>query len=148
MTMLQELKFTDARQRFTAVLDSVQAFNPIAIQPRKASEGYTFLLNHPMLTGILSYFEFKPEVISEDDGSITISVDDLELVVNAETITEALEELAYDLVDYSKRYMSKFPLYSNAPNRRHHLPYVFRVLICQDVSEVKSMLMQEIKVLA
>jgi len=140
MTMLAEMKFTEARNNFTSVIDRVQRLSPVIIKPRKQSEDYTFLLNEKLVHRLLRDVQFRIVVMPEEDGSVTVGIDELELYVNGETIEEAIDELAEDIIAYAQDYMNNPDRYFNAPNRRDHFPYLFKVLLHNNKEEVKQFL--------
>jgi len=140
MTMLAEMKFTEARNNFTSVIDRVQRLSPVIIKPRKQSEDCTFLLNEKLVHRLLRDVQFRIVVMPEEDGSVTVGIDELELYVNGETIEEAIDELAEDIIAYAQDYMNNPDRYFNAPNRRDHFPYLFKVLLHNNKEEVKQFL--------
>ena len=75
---------------------------------------------------LLSCFSLKPEVITEDDNSVTLSLDQLEIYVNGNTLEEAIKTLIDDLKFYAQDYIQRSQLFLHAPNRRSHFPYVLR----------------------
>jgi hypothetical protein len=140
MTMLTELKFTEARNQFTSVIDRVQRLSPVVVKPRKQSESNTYLLNEVLIQQLLEGVTFRVEAIREENGSLTLALDELELYANGETEEEAFEALAGDLIAYAEDYMNDPYRYLSAPNRRPHFPYLFKALLCSSKDEVKQML--------
>jgi len=142
MTMFFELEFSEAISDFSGVLDRVQNLVPVVIKPRKQSEKHTFLLNESLIQQLLQGVKFEVKGLREEDGSITLGMDELELYANGETEEKALEELVKDTMIYAQEYMEDPNRYFNAPNRRHHFPYLFKVLLCNKKEEVKQMLLE------
>ena len=73
--------------------------------------------------------KIKAEVLPETNGSITIAVDTLELVVNAATKEEAETELLSELKVYAEDYIKRLAQYGVAPNRAAHF------LVVKTISE-------------
>ncbi len=71
---------------------------------------------------------FRVTVYTEDDGSITISMDDMDLAVNAPSKEAAIKTLCRDMVEYAEEYRKAFAVYSGAPNRAAHAPLVKEIL--------------------
>ena len=71
---------------------------------------------------------FQVTVYTEDDGSITLSMDDMDLVVNAPSKEAAIKALCRDMVEYAEEYRKEFAVYSAAPNRAAHAPLVKEIL--------------------
>ena len=71
---------------------------------------------------------FQVTVYTEDDGSITLSMDDMDLAVNAPSKEAAIKALCRDMVEYAEEYRKEFAVYSAAPNRAAHAPLVEEIL--------------------
>jgi len=144
MTMLAELKFSEARNNLTEVVDRAQRFEIPVIRPRKKSEDYCAVVRTDLIKALLDKdmaTEFSPEVFQEESGSITISVLPFEIVVNGPTMEAAMHEAIEDVIDYAREYIDpvNFPLYHRSPNRRSHLALVVKVLLCHTQDQVKEL---------
>lgn len=136
--MLQEHQFSEARRQFSALYDSIyNALKPAII--RRGREQEVLLLRKDMLKSVLEKFTLKAEALEEDDGSTTLALDELDIAVNAPTLEEALKELVKELKVYAQDYLDRAQLFLNAPNRRHHLPYVLRIALCSSDEEIKGL---------
>ena len=71
---------------------------------------------------------FQVTVYTEDDGSITLSTDNMDLAVNAPSQEAAIKALCRDMVEYAEEYRKEFAVYSAAPNRAAHAPLVKEIL--------------------
>ena len=71
---------------------------------------------------------YQVTVYTEDDGSITLSMDDMDLAVNAPSKEAAIKALCRDMVEYAEEYRKEFAVYSAAPNRAAHVPLVEEIL--------------------
>ena len=71
---------------------------------------------------------FQVTVYTEGDGSITLSMDDMDLVVNAPSKEAAIKALCRDIVEYAEEYRKEFAAYSAAPNRAAHASLVEEIL--------------------
>lgn len=139
MTMLTEHNLTEARKGLSLLYDEVyNAFKPTIIRRKKTEE--ILLLRVDLQKMLLTYFPLKPEIIPEDDKSITLALDHLEIFVNGVTLEEAVQELISDLKYYSQDYIQRSQLFLHAPNRRAHFPYVLRILLCDTDEEIRDLL--------
>jgi len=139
MTMLSELQFTEARNQFSTLYDSVfNSFNP-AIVKRKQTEQVA-MLRVDLLKMVLEGYKLNPEVIKEDDGSITLALDSLEIYANNSTLDLAANDLIQDLKIYAQDYLDRSQLFFHAPNRKPHFPYILRILLCENDEEIKTLL--------
>ena len=75
---------------------------------------------------------------TEDDGSVTLSLDPIDLVANGENLQAAMANLVDDLMEYAEEYQRNVEAYHNAPNRREHLPLVERVLSAASKEELMT----------
>ena len=139
MTMLSELQFTEARNQFSTLYDSVfNSFNP-AIVKRKQTEQVA-MLRVDLLKMVLEDYKLNPEVIQEDDGSITLALDSLELYSNNSTLDLASKDLIEDLKIYAQDYLDRSQLFFHSPNRKPHFPYVLKILLCDNDEEIRKLL--------
>jgi len=137
--MLAELQFTEARNQFSTLYDSVfNSFNPTIIN-RKQTEQVA-LLRVDLLKMVLEDYKLSPEVIKEDDDSITLALDSLELYSNNSTLDLTAIDLIEDLKLYAKDYMDRSQLFLQSPNRKSHFPYVLKVLLCDNDEEIRTLL--------
>jgi hypothetical protein len=68
-----------------------------------------------------------------------IDIPELDLLAWGENLEEAKDDLVEQVIAYAQEYLDRFNLFFNAPNRRPHLPYVFRVLLCDSKEQVKEL---------
>jgi hypothetical protein len=136
--MLQEHQFSEARRQFSALYDSIyNALKPAII--RRGREEEVLLLRKDMLKSALEKYVLSAEALEEDDGSVTLALDELDIAVNAPTLEEAFDELVRELKLYAQDYLDRIQLFLNAPNRRHHLPYILRIALCGSDEEIKGL---------
>ena len=137
--MLDELQFTDARKEFTSMYNEVfNSYKPVIIKRKKAEE--VLVLRTDLQKMLLSNFTLKPEILHEEDGSVTLALDTLEMYVNGDTLDKAIIELVQDLKNYAQDFIDRSQLFLNAPNRKSHFPYVLRILLCENDEEIRSFL--------
>lgn len=139
MTMLNEVKFTEARNDLSNLYNKVYyELNPVIIQRKQTEQ--VIVLPVDMQKLLLEEYTFKPEKLSEEDGSITLTLDKLEIYANADTLENAIAELVQDIKYYAQDYLKRSHLFLNAPNRRSHFPYILRVLLCNNDDEIRTLL--------
>jgi hypothetical protein len=146
MNVLTEYPFSQARQELTAVIDQVQRCSPVMIRARKRSEEPAVIMSKSLVTGLLSLsthpLAVKPRFENESDGSVTLVLDPLEIVCNADTRADAIRGAIGDAVEYASEYLApeNIQVYLRSPNRRDHLPLVLRIGLCETDAEVRSVL--------
>jgi hypothetical protein len=128
---------TDIRKNFSAAIDTAVREKPVAF---KRNRDNLMLFSNDQILSLLNDYSFKPVFISEEDGSFTATLEGFDLVINAADREEAITKLAEELVEYAVEYYDQFQLYFNANNRKQHFPYILRVLLAEDLDEVKALI--------
>lgn len=124
---------TDVRKNWSEVSESVIRERPTFI---KKTRDYMMLSNMDFVNILLSGYEFSAIKFVEDDGSITLSLNEIDLVENAPTENEAILALANSILEYAVDYYNEFHLWSSAPNKKSEIPYVFKALILDDAAKI------------
>lgn len=126
---------TEVRKDWSRVLDSVTRRRPAFI---KRTHDNVVLASTESLSAMLSDVRYEATVFREDDGSITLSLDALDLVVNENSLESAKKSLVNDIEEYAEEYYANYESYSISPNRRAHLPYVMKALIADSSKELED----------
>ncbi len=92
------------------------------------------------MTQILEAYHFTAVKYMEEDGSVTLSLNEIDLVENGADEQEARMKLAKSILDYSLEYYNEYETYSHSPNRKPHIPYIFKALIIDDLETIGEML--------
>ena len=137
MLMREVLNATDVRKDWGKFIDTVVHEKPKIVK-RNRDYFLSLSLNH--VDNLLKDVCFKVTLINEDDGSVTATLENLDLVVNAENEIAARKAMAEELLNYAKEYFEEFQLYYNSLNRRPHFPYVLKVLIQKDLEGIIGLL--------
>lgn len=124
---------TEVRKEWSSVLDSVVRDKPQFI---KRTRDKMWLSNLEIMGEILDAYKFTAEKYIEDDGSVTLSLNEIDLVENASTEAEAKKILAQSIMEYAEEYYNNFSYYNAAPNRKKHVPYIFKALIMDDITKI------------
>lgn len=124
---------TSVRNEWSLVVDEVIRKKPKFI---KRTRDYMLLADVRFLENILSAYEFSAVSYKEDDGSVTLSLNEIDLAENAETEDAARIKLAETLMEYAEDFYNEFDYWSSAPNRKAHIPYVFKAIIQNDTHKL------------
>jgi len=131
------LNATDVRKDWGHFIDTVIRVRPQFVKRNRD----TFVaVSSEHLRVLLVSYRFNLEVVQEEDGSFSGSLDVLDLVANASTIENLKDELAHQMVEYANEYEDEFGLYFNTPNRRAHAPYVMNILLQDTVGDVAALI--------
>lgn len=130
--MLME-QATTVRKEWSAVCDSVIHNKPKLI---KRTRDKMWFSNLETMSEILKAYKFTAEKFIEDDGSVTLSLNEIDLIENGADEQDARLNLAKAILEYSLDYYNEYELYSHMPNRKQHIPYIFRALIIDNPEEI------------
>ena len=130
--MLME-QATTVRKEWSAVCDSVIHNKPKFI---KRTRDKMWFSNLETMSEILSAYQFTAKEYKEDDGSVTLSLNEIDLVENGKDENEARLNMGEATLDYAGEYYAEYELYSRSPNRKAHIPYIFKALIMDDAEKI------------
>jgi hypothetical protein len=124
---------TDARRDWSAVMETVVREKPQFI---KRTRDYMVLADIKLIDSLLAAYRFTAEKYVEDDGSVTLSLDEIDLVENGKTESEAKHSMGKAILDYAEDFYKDYKVWSAAPNRKAHIPYVLKALILDDPRKI------------
>ncbi len=124
---------TDVRKNWSEVSESVIREKPRFI---KKTRDYMLLSNMEFINELLSGYSFTANRYIEKDGSVTLSLNELDLIENGLTEKDALKKLSQAILGYAVDFYDDFNVWSVAPNRKSEIPYVFKALILSDISKI------------
>jgi hypothetical protein len=130
--MLME-QATTVRKEWSATCDSVIHGKPKFI---KRTRDKMWFSNLETMSDILAGYKFTADKYAEDDGSITLSLNEIDLIENGKDEQDARLNLGKAILEYSYDYYNDYDLYSHSPNRKSHIPYIFKALIMDDAKEI------------
>ena len=134
---MMAINATDVRKNWSGVSESVIREKPKFI---KKARDYMLLSNMEFIANLLSGYEFTAKKYIEDDGSVTLFLNEIPLVENAATEEEAIEVLANSILEYAVEFYDNFNLWASAPNKKREIPYVFKALILDDISKIGAVI--------
>ena len=126
-------KATDVRKEWSAVCDKVIHEKPKFI---KRTRNRMWFSNLEIMEDILKAYTFTAEQFTESDGSITLSLNEIDLIENGNDETSARLALGNAILNYSFDYYNDYALYSHSPNRKEHIPYIFKALIMDNPQKI------------
>jgi hypothetical protein len=124
---------TSVRNEWSIVVDRVIRKKPQFI---KRTRDYMLLADIEFFENILAAYEFSAVSHTEDDGSVTLSLNEMDLAENAETEEAARMKLAEAIMEYAEDFYNEFEYWGSAANRKPHIPYVFKALIQNDTRKL------------
>lgn len=136
INMLME-QATIVRKEWSATCDSVIHDKPKFIKRTRDKMWFSDL---DTVMEILDIYQFTAQRFVEDDGSITLSLNEIDLVENGEDEEAARLSLAKSILEYSLDYYNDYAVYSHIPNRKKHIPYIFKALIIDNPDKLGGMI--------
>lgn len=93
-------------------------------------------MNLELIKGLLKLYKFTAKEYIEEDNSVTLSLDSIDLVVNAQTKDKAKLELSKSIKEYSEDFYKDFEFWRPALNRKEHIPFVLKAIIAENIDEI------------
>ena len=134
--MLME-QATAVRKEWSAVCDSVIHEKPKFI---KRTRDKMWFSNLDTMFEILQVYQFTALRYIESDGSVTLSLNEIDIVENGKDEQEARLNMGKAILEYALDYYNEYEMYSHSPNRKKHIPYIFKALIIDSPERIGDML--------
>lgn len=128
---------TTVRKEWSTICDSVIHEKPKFI---KRTRDKMWFSNLETMIEILEAYHYTAQKYVEDDGSITLSLNEMDLVENGKNEKEARLNLAQSILEYALEYYDNYQLYAHSLNRKAHMPYVFKALIIDNPETIGDMI--------
>ncbi len=130
--MLME-KATDIRKEWSTACDDVIHKKPKFI---KRTRDKMWFSNLEIMGELLNAYQFTATRYEEEDGSVTLSLNEIDIIENAKNEQEARMLVAQSILEYSLEYYNEYEMYSRSENRKAHIPYIFKALIMDDPEKI------------
>lgn len=128
---------TTVRKEWSAFCDSVIHEKPKFI---KRTRDKMWFSNLETMLEILNPYQYTAQKYVEKDGSITLSLNEMDIIENGKNEKEARLNLAQSILEYSLEYYNDYQLYAHSTNRKKHIPYIFKALIIDDQEKLGDMI--------
>ena len=126
-------KATTVRKEWSSICDSVIHDKPKFI---KRTRDKMWFSNLETMIQILEAYQFTAQKFIEEDGSVTLSLNEIDLIENGIDEKKARLAMGTAIFDYSIDYYNDYAFYSRSPNRKGHVPYIFKALIMDDPQKI------------
>ena len=133
MIEMLTMNATDVRKNWSEVSESVIREKPQFI---KKTRDYMMLSNVEFMNVLLSGYQFTAVKYVESDGSVTLSLNEIDLVENADSEEEAIKAMSASILEYAVDFYKDFNFWSSANNKKSEIPYVFKALVLDDVAKI------------
>ena len=119
---------TAVRKDWSNVCDSVVRERPQFI---RRTHDEMVLSSFETMLSLLKEYKFTASGCKEKDGSVSLALNEMDIVVNGATIEIARQRMGEAILEYAEEYYENYALYSHSPNRKSHEPYVMKALLIQ-----------------
>ena len=134
--MLME-QATTVRKEWSTVCDSVIHEKPKFI---KRTRDKMWFSNLETITIFLEKYHYTVTKYIESDDSVTLSLNEIDLVENGKDEQDARLNMGKAILEYALEYYNEYEMYSHSPNRKKHIPYIFKALIIDNPEKIGDML--------
>lgn len=127
------LTASEARKEWSQLIDNVVREKPQFVKRTRDS---ILITDFNLMKDILDVYQFTANEYIEDDNTVTLSLNEIDLVENGSSEEEARMKLAQEILTYAYDYYESYQSWSVSPNRRQHIPYVLKALILRDINQI------------
>ena len=131
--MSQAMNAPVVHKDWDSVIDDAVRVKP---QFLKVERDCLFLSDVRLMGELLAGYSYSAVQMAEEDGSVTLALNELDLVENGFDEHDARMKLAASIIEYAEDYYADFPYWSSARNRKSHIPYVFKALFIGDAQRI------------
>lgn len=131
--LLTMMNSTDVRKEWSSVVDATVREKP---QFFKRTHDFMLMSDLPFMEILLSGYTFTALRMDEEDGSVTLALNELDLVENGRDEDEARSKLAKSILEYAEDFYADFSYWGSAPNRKPEIPYVFKALSIRNAQKI------------
>lgn len=86
----------------------------------------------------LDEYKFTSELFLEENKTFTLSLNEIDLIVNAENLDAAKRLMAEEILDYAKDFYEEYDIWSKDLNRQRHITYIQKALKINDIDEIAN----------
>lgn len=131
---------SDVKREFGQFVDAVIHKSPQFVR-RRRDRFMSINVDHAMMIFQTDESAFDVTLERDSDGTYLATMKSVsDLIGYGKTEEDALNQLAMDLEVYAEDYLQEsFPLYSRDPNRRKHFPILLKIMMQDNLAEVKRL---------
>lgn len=143
MTLLEEKSISIAKQDFPNIVrQAAKGHEVITSNFKTLGSSKVSIISTEMYEEILDRgYKFNPVIDEDPDGNgFTISIEELISHGEGQTLIDALQDLAENLIDYAQDYLTRVDFFRQIENRKHHYPYLRRIAKLTDLNQVMEVI--------
>lgn len=132
-----KINSVDTEKEWNTVVDKAISLKPQFIQIKKWN---LMLIDFKTMDELLKAYKFTANKFIEEDNSVSLSLNGIDIVENAETEETAKLKLAESILIYANDYYKEFKFWNSSANRKEHLAYIFKALIINDINKIADII--------
>jgi hypothetical protein len=143
MKIFDERSISSAKQQFPSIVrEAAKGYEIIASNFKSTRPDKVSIISTELFEEVLNNaYKFHPLIERDTEGKgFTVSLDELLIHGDGDTLYNALQDLAENLYDYTSDYLSRIDFFMQINNRRSHYPYLRRIAGCKDIEQVMEVI--------
>jgi len=142
MAMVEELQFSQAKARLSALMDEVVHRDQLkAVRRDRGTDEVMYLLPRGLLAAAVETARVVVDYVPDDDG-IGLWVNELNIGAHGVDMAEARRNLVSEVRSYVANFLGELPVYLSWPDRVRLVPYVLRLAVARDDAELTHLLFE------
>jgi len=140
MAMVEELQFSQAKARLSAVMDEVVHRDRLKVIRRdRGIDEVMYLMPREVLSAAVGSARVTVDYLPDEDG-IGLWVNDLEIGAHGADLVEARRGLLVAVRAYVANFLGELPVYLTWPDRARLVPQVLRLAVARDDDDLARIL--------
>ena len=142
MAMVDELQFSQAKARLSALMDDVVHRDQLkAVRRDRGTDEVMYLLPRGLLAAAVETALVVVDYVPDEDG-IGLWVNELNIGAHGVDVAEARRNLVGEVRAYVANFLGELPVYLSWPDRARLVPHVLRLAVARDDAELAQMLFE------
>ena len=144
--MVEELQFSQAKARLSAVMDDVvHRDHLMAVRRDRGTDEVMYLMARDVLHAAVDSARSVVDYVPDEDG-MGLWLNDLEIGAHGADLAEARHNLVGAVRAYVANFLGELPVYLTWPDRARLVPRVLRLAIARDDEELARLLFDSTQV--
>ena len=140
MAMVDELQFSQAKARLSALMDEVVHRDQLkAVRRDRGIDEVMYLLPRGLLAAAVETAQVVVDYVPGEEG-IGLWVNDLNIGAHGADMAEARRHLVDEVCAYVANFLAELPVYLTWPDRARLVPHVLCLAVARDDAELAHML--------
>ena len=143
MKIFDERSISNAKQQFPSIVrEAAKGYEVITSNFKSTNPDKVSIISTELFEEVLNTaYKFQPFIDDDAQGrGFTVSLDELLIHGEGDTLYNALKDLAENVYDYASDYLARIDFFMQIKNRRSHYPYLRRIAGCKDIEQIMEVI--------